>query len=95
MPAYQILSCYVIQDLDFENFYFVLILYSILGKVTKFLVEKLSTLEVISRKPLGGGGGGGGGEEKTPPIVHLGLVLINYPFLKNSNILVQICAISR
>ena len=32
-------------------FYFVLILYLILGKVTKFLVEKLSTSEVISLKP--------------------------------------------
>ena len=28
----------------------------ILGKVTKFLVEKLSTSEVISQKPHGGGG---------------------------------------
>ena len=29
----------------------------ILGKVAKFLLEKLSTSEVISRKPHGGGGG--------------------------------------
>ena len=34
-------------------FYFVLILYLILGKVTKFPVEKLSTSEVISQKPHG------------------------------------------
>ena len=40
-------------------FYFVLILHLILGKVTKFLVEKLSTSEVISQKPHGGW--------KTPP----------------------------
>ena len=33
-------------------FYLVLILHLILGKVTKFLVGKLSTLEVISQKPL-------------------------------------------
>ena len=44
----------------FRNFYFVLILHLILGKVTKVLVEKLSASEVTSR----GGGGGGGG---TPP----------------------------
>ena len=31
-------------------FYFVLILHLILGKVTKFPVEKLSTSEVISKK---------------------------------------------
>ena len=48
MPAHQIWSCHVTQDADFEFFYFVQILYLILGKVTKFLVEKLSTLEVIS-----------------------------------------------
>ena len=39
------------QDANFENFYFVLILHLILGKVRKFLVEKLSTSEVISKKP--------------------------------------------
>ena len=41
-------------------FYFVLILQLVLGKVIKFLVEKLSTSEVISQKPHGGWGGGGG-----------------------------------
>ena len=39
-----------------KTFYFFLILDLILGKVTKFLVEKLSTSEVISQKPHGGGG---------------------------------------
>ena len=34
-------------------FYFVLILHLILEKIRKFLVEKLSTSEVISRKPHG------------------------------------------
>ena len=42
-------------------FYFVLILHLILGKVTKFVVKKLSTSEVISQiSPRGGGGEGGG-----------------------------------
>ena len=62
MPALQIWSCHVTQEANFENFLFVSILHLILGKVTKFLMEKLSTSEVISRKPHGGGGGGG-----TPP----------------------------
>ena len=35
-------------------FYFVLIVHLILGKVTKFAVEKLSTSEVISKIPHGG-----------------------------------------
>ena len=35
----------------FRKIYFFLILHLILGKVTKFLVEKLSTSEVISQKP--------------------------------------------
>ena len=43
------------REANFENFYFVLILHSILGKVTKFLVEKLHTSETISQKPHGGG----------------------------------------
>ena len=41
-------------------FYIVLIIHLILGEVTKFLVEKLSTSEVISQKPHGGA-------ENTPP----------------------------
>ena len=42
-----------------EIIYFFLILHLILGKVSKLLVEKTSTSEVVSQKPLGGGGGGG------------------------------------
>ena len=53
MLAHQIWSHHVTQT---KNFYFFLILHLILGKVTKFLVEKLSTSEVISQKPHGGGG---------------------------------------
>ena len=37
--------------MQIEFFYFVLILHLILGQVTKFLLEKLSTSEVISQKP--------------------------------------------
>ena len=58
MPAHQKWSCHVTQDAEFEFFYFVLILYLILRNVTKFLVERFFTLEVISQKPHGGGGGG-------------------------------------
>ena len=47
----------------FGKNYFFLFLHLILGKVTKLLVEKLSTSEIISQKPHGGGGGGW----KTPP----------------------------
>ena len=47
----------------FRNIHFVLILNLILGKVTKFLVEKLSTSEVVSQKPHQEGGRGW----KTPP----------------------------
>ena len=36
-----------------------LILHLILGEVTKFLVERFSTSEVMSQKPHRGGGGGG------------------------------------
>ena len=36
-------------------FYFVLILNLMLRKFTKFLVEKLSSSEVINQKPHGGG----------------------------------------
>ena len=61
MPAHQIWSCHVTQDANFEIFYYLLILHLILRKVTKFLVEKLSTSEVISKKPHGGT------VENTPP----------------------------
>ena len=37
-----------------KKIYFFLILHLILGKFTKFLVEKLSTSEVINQKPHGG-----------------------------------------
>ena len=43
-----------------EKNYFLLILHLILGKAAKFLVEKLSTSEVISQKPHGE-------VENTPP----------------------------
>ena len=51
-------------------FYFVLILHLILGKSTKFLVEKLSASEAISQKSHRGGGGG---VVKNTPAVPLGL----------------------
>ena len=58
MPALQIWSCHVTQEANLEKkIIFFLILHLILGKVTKFLMEKLSTSEVISQKPHGGGGG--------------------------------------
>ena len=44
---------------NFEKFYFVLILNLTLGKVTKFLVQKLFTSEAMSQKPHRGW--------KTPP----------------------------
>ena len=40
-----------------KNFIFFLILHLILGKVTKLVVEKLATSEVIRQKPHGGGVG--------------------------------------
>ena len=43
-----------------KKIYFFLILNLILGKAAKFLVQKLSTSEVISQKPRGG-------VENTPP----------------------------
>ena len=52
------------QEANFEKNLFFLILHLILGKVRKFLAEKLSTSEVISQKPHGGGGGG-----KHPPVL--------------------------
>ena len=51
MPALQIWPCHMSQEANVEKFYFVLILHLISEKVTKFLVEKLSTSEVISQKP--------------------------------------------
>ena len=70
MLVLQIWPCHVTQEANFEKIYFFLILHLILGKAAKFLVEKLSTSEVISQKPHGGGGG------KHPPSVVLGLKLV-------------------
>ena len=53
MPALQIWPCHVTQEANFKKIIFFLILHLILGKGTKFLVEKLSTSEVISQKPHG------------------------------------------
>ena len=54
MPALQIWPCHVTQEANFEKNYFFLILHLILRKAAKYLVEKLSTSEVISQKPHGG-----------------------------------------
>ena len=62
MPSLQIWSCHVTQEANFEIILFFLILHLILGKVTKFLMEKLSTSEVISQKTSRRRGGG-----NTPP----------------------------
>ena len=64
MSGLQIWPCHVTQEANFEKNYFFLILHLILGETAKFLVEKLSTLEVISQKPHRGG--------KHPPVL-LGL----------------------
>ena len=50
MPAYQIWSCHVTQEANFEFFLFFPNSTFNIGKVTKFLVEKLSTSEVTSEK---------------------------------------------
>ena len=59
MPTLQIWPCHITQEANFEKMYFFLVLNLILDKAAKFLVEKLSTSEVISQKPHGGW--------KTPP----------------------------
>ena len=51
MLALQIWPCHLTQEANFEKKLFFLIVHLILGKAAKFLVEKLSTSEVISRKP--------------------------------------------
>ena len=48
MPAVQIWPCHVTQEANLEKIYLFLILHLILDKAAKFLVEKLSTSEVIS-----------------------------------------------
>ena len=55
---------------NFEIFYFILILHLISGKVTKLLLEKLSTSEVL-RQNLTGGRGGGGGEGEHPSVSYV------------------------
>ena len=65
MPSDQTWSRYVTQDADFENFLFCSDSIFIFGEVTKFLVEKLLTSEVISQKPHWGGGGEA---ENTPSV---------------------------
>ena len=55
MPTLQIWPCHVTQEANFEKIYFFLIVHLILDKA-KFLVEKLSTSEVISQKPHWGVG---------------------------------------
>ena len=55
MPTLQIWPCHVTQEANLKKNYFFLILHLILGKLTKFLVEKLYPSKVISQKPHGGG----------------------------------------
>ena len=55
MPALQIWPCHVTQEANFKKIYLFLILHLTLDKAAIFLVEKFSTLEVISQKPHGGG----------------------------------------
>ena len=50
MPTHQIWSCHLTQEAISKNFYIFLILHLILGKVTKFIGEKLSSSEIISQK---------------------------------------------
>ena len=52
MPAPQIWPCHVTEEANFKRKLF----FPKEGKVTIFLVEKLSTSEVISQKPYSGGG---------------------------------------
>ena len=76
MPAHQTWSCHVTYEANFEKFlFFPIILHLILGKVTKFLVEKLSTSEVISQSLTRGRGW------KTPPSAFRvkGVHCSNYP----------------
>ena len=54
IPTHQIWSYDVHKKQISKRFYFVLILHLISGKVTKYLVEKLSTSKVISQKLHGG-----------------------------------------
>ena len=60
MLAHQIWSCHVTQEANFKIFLFCPNLTFNIEKVTKFLMEKLATSEVISQNLTGGGGGVGG-----------------------------------
>ena len=51
MLAHQIWSCHMAQDANFENLLFCSNFVFNIRKSHKFLVEKLSTSEVISQKP--------------------------------------------
>ena len=55
MASPQIWPCHVTEVANFEKNLFFPILHLILGKLTKFLVEKLSTSEVISKNLTGSG----------------------------------------
>ena len=50
-PAHQIWSCHVTQDANFENLLFCPNFKFNIRKSHKIFVEKLSILEVISKKP--------------------------------------------
>ena len=58
IPSHQLWSCHLTQDPNFENLLFCLNL--ILGKVTKFLVEKLFISEVSAKTSPG--------VENSPPV---------------------------
>ena len=55
MLALQIWPCHVTQEANFEKILFFPNSAFNIRKIYKFLVEKLSTSEVISQKSLGGG----------------------------------------
>ena len=67
MPAHQIWSCHVTQEANFEKFLFFPNSAFNIRKSYKFLVEMLSTSEVISQKPHWGV------ENNPPPPVLLAL----------------------
>ena len=58
ITTHQIWSCHVTLASNSENFIFCLILYYILGKVTKFGGNWLKNRKGTSKKQIGGGGAG-------------------------------------
>ena len=80
MPALQIWPCHVTQEANFEKLLAFLILHLILGKVTKFLVKKLSTSEVICQKPHGG-------MENTPRAFRVKGSKFDYDQIKEENVI--------